>query len=175
MSGAGNTANLRPFVKGDPRAVEAGKRSVEARRARATIATDGTSALRRELDTVTATFERGELGAQAAAVAGLLLAKVAAGVITVKGPDVAALLRVLVDVARLEAGEPTSQAVVAHIGTSQALERVAELRKQAREALGAVVVADAIDASSAAAVAVEDGGELEPAGVGVGGVGRWWW
>jgi len=151
-----NTAGLRPFTTDT--AAAAGRASVEARRARKAIAATETSALRAELDRVRDTFQRDELGEAAAAVAGQLLARVAAGAIVVKGPDVAALLRVLVDIARLEAGEHTSAALVGHVSTSDALARVATLREEARAALGSAAVVVA----SAAAVAVAD----DPAGVG---------
>lgn len=138
---------------------------------------DSTAALRAELDRCVETFERGELGQQAAAVAGLLLARLAAGVIVVKrGDEAAALLRVLVDVARIEAGEHTSATLVGHVSTSDAVARVVELRERAR----LVLLGAAGDELSAAAVAGEDVDDVEagsvvvvvdvdPAGVALGG------
>jgi hypothetical protein len=131
-----NTANLRPFVKGDARASELGRAGVVAREAKRAARVGDAPAMAVELGRVCSAFKREELGEQAAAVAGYLLASVASGRIVVKGPDVAALLRVLVDVARLEAGEHTSAALVGHLSGGAALERVAVLRQQAREALG---------------------------------------
>ena len=57
------------------------------------------------------------------------------------GDEAATLLRALVDVARIEAGEATSTAVVAHVGAGAAAEVLA-LRDQARRALGRGMVVD---------------------------------
>jgi hypothetical protein len=70
-------------------------------------------------------------------------------------PDPAAWVRVLVDVARLEAGEATSATLVAHVG-SDAAARVLALQAQARAALSATVqAADDVDTLGAVVDAVE--------------------
>jgi hypothetical protein len=64
--------------------------------------------------------------------------------IKLRGADVAPTLRALVDIARLESGEVTSAALVAHVDASSVAARVGELQRQARAALVAVT-ADVID------------------------------
>jgi hypothetical protein len=87
------------------------------------------------LATVRESFERDELGADAAAAAGWLLGRIVTGGIPIRnGAEAAELLRALVDVARLEAGESTSNTVVAHVGPG-AVTAVLALRDQARAAL----------------------------------------
>jgi hypothetical protein len=88
--------------------------------------------------------------------------------------DPADWVRVLVDVARLEAGQPTSASIVAHVGR-EAAAGVLALREQARAALGessavaadstAVVASPVLDSSDggSGAVGASNGGE-EPGG-----------
>ena len=133
-------AGLRPFVKGDERTRQIARQGVLARQARA-------AARKRDVTTVAATLtavadavDRGTLGQHAAAVAGYVMGLVATGAVPIRhADDAASLLRVLVDVARLEEGAPTSTSVVAHVSTAD----VMELRRQARAALGMVVDTDA--------------------------------
>jgi hypothetical protein len=64
------------------------------------------------------------------------LARIAAGQIPIRnGDEAATLLRAMVDIARLEEGQPTSTAVIAHVGRSATADVLA-LRDQARRALG---------------------------------------
>ena len=150
-------AGLTPFVKGDGRAAAAARKGNANRAARRGLdrrTVGDAAAVGRH---VAATWSRRDVGPLAVGVACDLLARVAAGEVRARHVgDVAELLRVCVDVARLEAGEATSSSIVAHVGTREA---VAELRARAR----------AIVASSVADVTVEDdqAGALEagPAGL----------
>jgi hypothetical protein len=127
--------NLRPFTKGDPRASELGRRGVEVRRAKQAVQRASSQEAGRHLAELIASHDRDTLGDAAAAAALDAIARVSRGEIVLRGQDVADWVRVLVDVARLEAGQATSQAVVAHLGADAAA-RVRELREQARTALG---------------------------------------
>jgi hypothetical protein len=60
------------------------------------------------------------------------------GEIKLRGADVAPVLRALVDIARLESGEPTTAALVAHVDAATVASRVSELQRQARAALAIV-------------------------------------
>jgi hypothetical protein len=79
--------------------------------------------------------------------------------IKLRGADVAPVLRALVDIARLEAGEPTSAALVAHVDAATVASRVGALQRQARAALAVVEtvvdVGDDDDASLTAQAAGE--------------------
>ena len=132
MGNNGNSAQLQPFTKGDPRAVAAGKKSVEVRRQRAIAekaaqAADA-STLAGHLATFSATFQRDDLGQQTAAVAAMILAKLAAGQVPIRhAGDAAELLKVLVDITRLEEGQSTSN--VLH-GSVQIVERIEAMRAE---------------------------------------------
>ena len=79
-------------------------------------------------------------------------------------PEAAELLRALVDVARLEAGQPTSASIVAHVGR-EAAAGVLALREQARAALGesTAVAADSAGVLEAGDDCSDvDGAGLEP-------------
>ena len=145
---------LVPFVKGDERARELGRLGGQKRAAQAAIKAGDSEALRSVLDSAASTFKRGDLGPYCIAVAGTILGRIQTGAIKVPGSDAAALLRVLVDIARLEAGEPTSAAVIAHLSGGDVRERVEALRSQARQ----VIEARGVDLASAAALAVADTG-----------------
>ena len=137
--GARRKRGLTPFVAGDPRTLEISRQGVAARKAR-------TASRRRDVKTVAATLsavadavDRDSLGHHAAAVAGYVMGLVTTGAVPVRhAGDAAELIRVLVDVARLEEGAPTSTSVVAHVSTAD----VVALRDQARRALGVVVDVD---------------------------------
>jgi hypothetical protein len=144
---ANGTANLQPFKKGDPRAIEAGRKGGQARRVRAELVRAETQKVAQHVATLATTFDREHLGPAAAAVAMELIGRVSRGEIPVRhAGDAAELVKVLVDVARLEAGESTSNAVVAHV-TSEQLDRVRALQAQARTALAstALAVADVVE------------------------------
>lgn len=131
---------------------EMGKRSAAARAAKREAerlsSVEGLDKLR----ALAATVERVELGPMAVAAAIDLIGRVTRGEQRVSDP--AAWLRALVDVARLEAGEPTSASVVAHVGRD-AVAAVVAAREEARRAL-----------VSPAAQAVGDAAELpDPVGL----------
>jgi len=131
--------NLTPFRKGDGRAVEAGRKGAAARRANLAARASTAAEVRRALATLREELGRGDLGGNAAAGASWLVGQIVAGRIPVRnGEEAAVLLRALVDVARLESGESTSNTLVAHVGAGAAAE-VRALRDQARAALGQVV------------------------------------
>jgi hypothetical protein len=132
----GRKRGLKPFAKGDPRAVAAGKKGAEALRARREASSSSGRQVVKVLDTLRDTARREDLGPNAAGVASWLLGRIVQGAIPVRnGGEAADLLRALVDVARLEAGESTSNTLVAHVGAGAAAEVIA-LRDQARRALG---------------------------------------
>lgn len=156
MAQTDTTANLQPFTKGDPRAVEAGRKGAEVRRANRARQAGDAQTVATELATLRASFERETLGPNAAAAAQWLIARVTRGDIPVRnGDEAAALLRAFVDVARLEAGEATAHSIHATIDRGEAVARVAALQARAREVLGA------------AAVAVDDAGHLGEIGAAV--------
>jgi hypothetical protein len=134
----------------------AGKRSAEARRARKLLAARDAATLAQQLDNVRSAFTRNELGPNAAAVAGQLMSRVLTGDIPVRnGDEAAALLRVLVDVARLEAGEATAHSLHATISTEQAVERIGRLQEAARQAIS-TTSSPTTSSPSAAAQAAPD-------------------
>jgi hypothetical protein len=137
---------LTPFRKGDPRAAEAGRKGAAARRANRLALASSSAEVRRNLDELRGTLQRGDLGGNAAAGASWLIGQIVAGRIPVRnGEEAATLLRALVDVARLESGESTSNTLVAHVGAGAAAE-VRALRDQARAAIGQGDVVD-VDAA----------------------------
>lgn len=151
-------SGLQPFRKGDPRTAELAKKGADTRRANAAARKASTRATADTLRSVRDTFTRGELGESSAAVAGWLLGRIAAGAIPVRNAGEAAdLLRALVDVARLEAGQATSTALVAHVGTGATAEVLA-LRDKARVMLGTRVDDQDAGPLSTAATAADDSG-----------------
>ena len=133
MAGAGSHDQLTPFVKGDERAREAGRKSVEVRRQKALAnkvqeaknATD----LAQHLATFTTTFSRDDIGAQAAAVGQMILARLAANQIPIRhAADAAELLKVLVDVTRLEEGLHTTASLSATLSSEAVIARIEQLR-----------------------------------------------
>ena len=128
---------LRPFRAGDPRTSEAGRRGVAAREAKRAAMRGDVDAVAAHLRSVAASYDRSELGPIAAAAALDAIGRVQRGEWKVRDP--ADWVRVLVDVARLEAGEATSAAIVAHVGRDAA--GVLALRDQARRALDAPALA----------------------------------
>ena len=77
-----------------------------------------------------ASFNREDVGRQAAAVAAMLLGKIANGSIEVKSADVAGLLQVLVTITRLEEGLSTSNHTHLSVTGEAVLERIERLRAQ---------------------------------------------
>lgn len=78
------------------------------------------------------TFDRATLGDSAAAFAQWLMAAALKGDIKVAGKDLAPLLKTLVDIARLEAGEATSHTAVAHVSAT-ADEVLGQIQQMARD------------------------------------------
>lgn len=162
------TSGLRPFRKGDGRAVEAGRRGGEAAGARRRAERADAVAVLESVRTLATRSDRELLGPACVGAALEMIGRVSSGEQRV--PDPAAWLRALVDVARLEAGEATSASIVAHLGAGAAAEVVA-LRDRARAQLGAgasssVLAAD--DPPSPVVDAVEgegrDGGSVPRVG-----------
>jgi hypothetical protein len=157
--------HLVPFVAGDPdgRAAEAARKSHAVRRAKRAMVRADAQAVAAHLRTLRDSHERDRLGESCAAAAADLVGRVTRGEIPVRhAGDAAELVRVLVDIARLEAGQPTSASVVAHLTSDAARARLAELRAMAGEVLQPAV--------SSTAVAAEDGPPArEPDGAGEGG------
>lgn len=125
-------ANLRPFVAGDPRAVAAARKGAETRRARSEARRLQSSEPLAVLEHVRSTFKREDLGPIAAAAAVWTIGEVVAGRQRVRDP--AAWVRVLVDVARLEAGEVTALTARVEVGSDALAEAIA-LRDAARRAI----------------------------------------
>lgn len=83
---------------------------------------------------------REQLGPAAAACAQHLVGQVASGEVRIRHVgDAAELIKVLVDVARLEEGQHTAATIVAHADSGATLERLAQIRADARAALGGLV------------------------------------
>lgn len=131
----------------------AARKSVEVRAAKRAAGVTSASEAAVKLDELARTFQRDRLGEYAAASAAFIMGELCAGRIKLKsGEDAAALLRALVDVARLEAGEATSVHLSAHVSAGDAAARLAAIRARAASL---VLDADTVPAS-AAAVAVAD-------------------
>jgi hypothetical protein len=121
---------LRPFDS--ERARSAGRRSADARRARAMVGRAAPDVVARELRQVAGTYERAELGPMAMAAAADLIGRVVRGDVPVRnGGEAAELLRALVDVARIEAGDATRTVAVAHLSGPALAQRLRELQVSA--------------------------------------------
>lgn len=121
---------LTPFTK--ETAVEAGRKSGEARRRRAAAKrladTNAANELAEHLETFAETFQRETIGTHTAAVAAMILAKIAAGQVPIRhAADAAELLKVLVDITRLEEGQATSH--VMH-GSVEIVQRIEQMRAE---------------------------------------------
>ena len=135
---AKQAANLQPFdatPEGRERARELGRRSAEVRKAKRLArqseggkALAGLPELRESLQETQQEFGEVSISQATRAVAAKILSQLAAGEIKVEGKDAAGLLDTLIGLARLEEGQSTSNAVVAHISTAAAMEKVKELR-----------------------------------------------
>jgi hypothetical protein len=135
-------SGLTPFRKGDDRASIMGRRGAAAKRARRTAQHATTRAIIRELDTLRTSYNRADLGDIAAAAALDAIGRVVRGEVRLRGADMAPWVRALVDIARLEAGAPTSASVVAHVSAADVAARVGALQAQARAALAIVPARD---------------------------------
>jgi hypothetical protein len=86
--------------------------------------------------TVRAAHDRGELGTTARAAAIDLIGRVVVGEIPIRnGTDAANLIRVLVDVARLEENQPMRTAMVAQLSTEDFAERIRQMQLVARASM----------------------------------------
>src|SRR5262245_44536019 len=121
-----NTSGLIPFDSERGRQMAA--RSADVRRARALERSSDASQVASALDGLADRYERDRLGEYAGLVACHLLGEIAAGRLKVRSSDAPALLRVVVDIARLEAGQATSHTLTARLDGDSALARVLELR-----------------------------------------------
>ena len=124
------TDQLTPFTAES--ASEAGRKSGEARRQKALAKRVANTTQARELadhlQTFADTFDRQTIGTHTAAVAAMILAKLAAGQVPIRhAADAAELLKVLVDITRLEEGQATSH--VMH-GSVQIVERIEQMRAE---------------------------------------------
>lgn len=135
---------LRPFTSASGR--EAGRRSAEARRQRAgaeRAARATASTLVEDVRTLASIAGRVDLGSAASAAAVTLIGRVERGEVPVKDP--AAWLRALVDVARLERGEPTALAAVAHLSGPALVDRLRALQLDPSAAVEAAHDVEAIE------------------------------
>jgi hypothetical protein len=138
--------HLTPFTKGDERARAAGRKGVAVREA-------NRAAMRADIGSQVAALRTLADHAQGLDIAGVclgvvvqVLSRVSTGAVPVRhAGDAAELVRVLVDVARLVNGQPTSTAVVAHLSSAEARARLAELAELASDRLSPAVVAAADD------------------------------
>jgi hypothetical protein len=131
-----NTTGLQPFTS--ETASKAGKASAAARRARRDADVSKSRDAAKVLDTFASSFARDNLGGNAANVAQYILGRIGTGAIPVRnGDEAAALLRALVDIARLEEGQATSHTLTAHLSTEAAVARVAAIRDAAKVAIDA--------------------------------------
>jgi hypothetical protein len=125
---------LRPFVQGDERTRQLARRGVEAREIKRAGKRATSEAVNVAVASVRAAHDRGELGPAARAAAIDLIGRVCVGEIRVRhAGDAAILIRVLVDIARLEENQPTRTAVVAHLSSEQLVERLRNLQQDSRD------------------------------------------
>lgn len=118
-------------------AAAAGRKSADARRAKGIARAAEPTELARRLAEFRQTFGATDLSADVLTVAGVLMARLASGEIPVRnGGEAADLLRALHEIARLEAGQPTSLSATVTIDQAQAVARLAELQSRARQTLG---------------------------------------
>jgi hypothetical protein len=123
---------LKPFTRGDPVAAAGRAKGAAAQREARLLRASKVRDVRELLSDLVDGLPRRQLGPTAAAVAQEVMARVAIGEIKIRhGGDAADLIRVLVDVARVEAGNPNSVNVVAHMSAEETLERIRILRERA--------------------------------------------
>ena len=138
---AGANGQLRPFTSETAR--EAAQRSVQARRDKAALKKRENDSLAAHLRTLRASFERDDLGPSAAAMAQHLMSQVITGLIPVRnGAEAAELIRCGVDIARLEAGQNTSQTAHIAFSAEQVQARLAELQARVSPGQSALPAAE---------------------------------
>jgi hypothetical protein len=137
------------FVKGDERAREAGRKSAAVRAERKRIERLSNIETVDQLHALTEACRTVDLADASLTAAIWAIAQVTAGKVPLRhGEDVAALVRALVDVARLINGQPTSTSAIVHMSAAEANARLRELSEQAYALSNA--------STSAAAVAAAD-------------------
>jgi len=129
--------NLVPFgsdEEGRRKAAEAGRKGGLARarnaEARKTAVTDTAKAWKTSLDNLAASFNREDLGPQAANVASMLLGQIARGDVEIASKDMASLLDTLVNIVRLEEGKATSHTASVSLAGGDVLNKIAALRQK---------------------------------------------
>jgi hypothetical protein len=131
-------ANLKPFSNTDPearaRASANGRKGQLIKKQRAALAQQqklgNSEEAKHALDQALSSFQRDTLGPGAIAAAQMLIARVLTGDVPVRhAGDAADLIRVLVDVGRLEGGEATSLSVTMDAAAVTA--RIEMLRREA--------------------------------------------
>lgn len=150
--GPGSTSGLTPFKRGDGRAAAAGRKSAEARAIKRASERGDIVAMIGRLQTLADHAEGVDVSATCIGVAVYVLGLVTSGIVPIRhGGDAAELVRVLVDVARLTDGQPTSTSAVLHLSAADARARLAELASLAGASLavGPAAGADPPPASSA--------------------------
>lgn len=128
---AGRNGQLKVITTTE-RARELGKKSAAARIARREAERAGNISRSREagqhLQALMQSFQRADLGPAASAVAQQTLHRIATGEIPIRnGSEAAEILRVTVDIARLEAGQATSQTAHIALSAEQVQARLAAL------------------------------------------------
>jgi hypothetical protein len=105
-------------------------RSAEVRRAKRAHKQATAAGTARELALLAQAHERGDLGGIAMAAAAELIGRVVRGDVPVRnGDEAAGLLRALVDIGRLESGDPTRTVAVAHLSGPALAQRLRELQR----------------------------------------------
>jgi len=124
---------ITPFRPGDPVAARGRRLGQAAQREAAVLRRAKITELRDLVADAIEAHPRERLGPAAAAAASSVIASVLTGDVRIRhGEDAAALIRVLVDVARLESGDATSHTLNAHLSPDDTLARIRELRDRAR-------------------------------------------
>jgi hypothetical protein len=120
---------LRPFIAGDPRTKELGRKGAASRELRRAGRRSTSEAVSATMTALRTAHDRGTLGATAFAAAADLIGRVVTGEVTIRhASDAAELLRALVDIGRLESGDPTRTVAVAHLSGPQLAARLRELQ-----------------------------------------------
>jgi hypothetical protein len=136
IPGRGGHGRLTPFRPGDPIAAAGRRKGNAVVREMAALHRANLADLRELLDDLVAATPREQLGPVCAAVAINVAVGVLDGSIPVRnGSEAADVIRVLVDVARLESGQPTSTSIVGHLTSAQVRARLEELKALATDTL----------------------------------------
>ena len=124
--------NLVPFGKDKEKAREAGRKGGLARARNAEAKKLGeiqnAKAWKLSLEHLQASFNREDLGSQAALVTQMLLGKIARGDVEIASKDMASLLDTLVNIVRLEEGKATSHTASVSLAGGDVLNKIEALR-----------------------------------------------